>query len=62
MIHEIVTPKVELITHSALLLGKIPLTIADRQQALIENDVPVMYLNEHVNHWIRKVNYYPGII
>lgn len=50
MIHEIVTPKVELITHSTLLLGKIPLTIADRQQALIENDVPVMYLNEHVNH------------
>ena len=50
MIHEIVMPKVELITNSVLLLGKIPLTIADRQQALIENDVPVMYLNEYVNH------------
>lgn len=51
MIHEIVTPKVELITHSAVQLEKkIPLTIANRQQTLIENDVPVMYLNEHVNH------------
>lgn len=50
MIHEIVTPKLKLITHSALLLGKVPLTTADRQQALIENDVPVMYLNERVNH------------
>lgn len=49
MIHEIVTPKVELITHSAPLQGKIPLTRADRQHALVENDVPVMYLNEHVN-------------